>query len=125
PGWSVVGDLSAGTRQAFAGWASFATRLAIVAEPSAAGLLTARRLRRMAEIMPNVGLGLILNKLDGAGSPDVIAAELRMPLWGVVPYDDEVATAERGGLAPIDTAPNSPAVQAIERFVQRMGEPSQ
>ncbi|MDQ6713496.1 MAG: hypothetical protein M3Z28_09975, partial [Candidatus Dormibacteraeota bacterium] len=42
PGWSVVGDLSAGTRQAFAGWASFATRLAIVAEPSAAGLLTAR-----------------------------------------------------------------------------------
>lgn len=125
PGWSVVGDLSAGTRQAFSGWASFATRLVIVAQPSAAGLMTVRRLRRMAESVPNVGLGLVLNKIDGNGSLDVIAAQVQMPVWGVVPYDDEVALAERNGLAPIDTAPNSAAVQAIEQFVRRMRESGQ
>lgn len=122
PGWSVIGDLSAGTRQAFSGWASFATRLAIVAEPSAAGLLTVRRLQRMAQTLPNVGLGLILNKINATGSPEKVAADLGLPLWGIVPYDDDVAKAERRGLAPIDTAPRSAAVMAIEEIVRRMGE---
>ncbi len=35
PGWSVVGDLAAGTRQGFYGWAGHASLVAVVVEPSA------------------------------------------------------------------------------------------
>jgi len=119
PGWSIIGDLSAGTRQAFAGWAGFATRIAIVASPSPAGLLTAKRLRRMAEMMPGAALGLIFNKVDAdAMDRKKKADEVALPLWPTLPYDEEVARADRAGEAVIDAAPGSKAVSAIEGFVQ-------
>lgn len=118
PGWSVVGDLSAGTRQAFAGWSSFATRLVIVSELSSSGLLTARRLRRMAETFPEAAIGLVINKAVGHDQAAERAAELGIPLWAVLPYDEEMAAAERSGGAPIDVAPNSRVVEAIEQFLQ-------
>jgi CO dehydrogenase maturation factor len=121
PGWSVVGDLSAGTRQAFAGWATFATRLLIVAEPSASSLLTARRLRRMAETMPQVGIGLVLNKLRATDSSASIAADVGLPIWAALPFDEEVSAAERLGQAPIDAAPDSDAVKAITAMVHALG----
>ncbi|MGH9282365.1 MAG: hypothetical protein ACRD0S_05455 [Acidimicrobiales bacterium] len=34
----------------------------------------------------------------------------------VIPEDPAVNTADRAGRCPIDTAPGSPAVQAIERL---------
>ncbi|MBA2530148.1 MAG: hypothetical protein H0V19_09365, partial [Euzebyales bacterium] len=49
-GWSVVGDLPGGTRQAFFGWGRYATTLVAVAEASAASLLSARRLARLARM---------------------------------------------------------------------------
>jgi CO dehydrogenase maturation factor len=122
PGWSVVGDLSAGTRQAFAGWGSFATRLVIVSELSSAGLLTARRLKRMAETFPEAAIGLVINKTRGANQAAEKADELGIPLWAVLPYDEEMAQAERSGRAPIDVAPNSPVVIAIEGFVETIRE---
>jgi len=39
-----------------------------------------------------------------------------MQLVGEVPYDGGLADVERQGGAPIDAAPNSPAVRAIERL---------
>jgi CO dehydrogenase maturation factor len=120
PGWSVVGDLSAGTRQAFFGWASFATRIVIVSEPTPAGFLTARRLKRLAETMPEAAIGLVLNKTDGEGGTREAARELDLPVWSILPYDEEIVKAERKGLAPIDAAPHSGAVNAIERFVEAM-----
>ncbi|CAN5873598.1 carbon monoxide dehydrogenase accessory protein CooC [soil metagenome] len=120
PGWSIVGDLAAGTRQGFFGWAGFASLLAIVAEPSQAALLSARRLRRLAEMMPEATVGLIVNQLRDGGSPQDLAADLQLPLWGEVPYDEEVAAAERAGLAPIDAAPGSRAVAAIGALVEEL-----
>lgn len=125
PGWSVVGDLSAGTRQAFAGWASFATRLVIVSELSSSGLLTARRLRRMAETFPEAAIGLVINKANGTNEAARRAAELGIPLWAVLPYDDGMAAAERSGRAPIDAAPSSPVIMAIEHFLHTIREVSE
>ena len=121
PGWSVIGDLSGGTRQAFAGWSSFATRVVIVSELSASGLLTARRLRRMAETFPEAAIGLVINKANGNdGQAAAKAVELGIPLWAVLPYDEEMAAAERSGRAPIDIAPHSPVVRAIEQFLEAL-----
>ena len=122
PGWSIVGDLAAGTRQSFAGWAGFASLAAIVLEPTRAALLSARRLRRVAEVMPGATFGLIVNKVRSDTLVDHIQGELGLPLWAQVPYDDGVAAAERAGLAPIDAAPESTAVSEIVRLVSRLRE---
>jgi CO dehydrogenase maturation factor len=117
PGWSVVGDLAAGTRQGFFGWAGFASMLAIVVEPTQAALLSARRLRRLAETMPGTRVGLVINKVRNDTRTRDIRAALQLPVWAEVPYDKEVADAERAGLAPIDAAPGSRSVAAIARLV--------
>ena len=120
PGWSIVGDLAAGTRQAFAGWASFATRVALVVEPTAASRLTVKRLRQMAEAAPESVLGLVMNKVRDAGAADDLAADVGLPVWALVPYDEDVARAERGGRALVDAAERGPALAAIDGLVERL-----
>ncbi len=118
PGWSIVGDLAAGTRQSFYGWAGFATLLGIVVEPTRAALLSARRLSRLTELMPEATVGLVVNKVRNGGTvAHEIAAVLGLPVWAAVPFDRGLAIAERAGLAPIDVAPESEAVAAIARLI--------
>lgn len=120
PGWSIVGDLAAGTRQAFSGWAAFATRIALVVEPTAASRLTATRLRAMSEAAPEATLGLVLNKVREAGSAEELAAGIDLPVWAQVPYDDRVARAEREGRALVDGSDEGPALTAIAGLVERL-----
>lgn len=112
-GWSLVGDLAAGTRQAFFGWAGFARSVALVAEPSAKSVLSARRLARLGEAMPEAAFGVIANKIREGDDPGRIAAAIGLPLLGSVPYDEAVLEAERRGLAPLDVVPEGAAVRAI------------
>lgn len=122
PGWSMVGDLAAGTRQSSGGWAGFAEVVAVVVEPSRASLTAARRLR--AFVGEHAKVGVVINKA-GRGDPftgQQISQELQLPFWGEVPYDEQVAAADRRGIAPIDAAPTSEAVAAVERLLLRLGE---
>jgi CO dehydrogenase maturation factor len=120
PGWSVVGDLAAGTRQGFFGWAGFAALIAIVAEPSRAALLSARRLRALVDVVPQAAAGLVLSKARAGDRAEELGAELALPVWGVVPHDAAVAAAERAGVAPVDAAPSSPAVAAVAELVSNL-----
>ncbi len=122
PGWSMVGDLAAGTRQGFAGWAGFATLVCLVMEPTQAALLSARRLRRLTETMAEATVGLVLNKTRDGRPADVARDALGLPVWATIPYDAGVADAERAGVAPIDGAADSMAVAAITRLVSRLDE---
>lgn len=119
PGWTLVGDFAAGTRQSSAGWSAFAEKIAVVVEPTRAALLAARRLRSLA---PEARMGLVVNKAGSrqALATDRIAAELQLPLWAEVPYDEAVASADRKGLAPIDAAPSSAGVAAMVNLVARL-----
>lgn len=124
PGWSMVGDLAAGTRQSSGGWAAFAEVVAVVVEPSRASLTAARRLRAFAGA--SAKMGVVLNKSGGAGpfTAEKISQELQLPIWGEVPYDEQVAAADRQGIAPIDAAPGSGAVAAVERLLMRLRDES-
>ena len=105
PGWDLVADLAAGTRQPMFGWADFATVRVVVVEPSWKSTLTARRL------MP-VATHLVANKVRSRGELELVTAAVSLPLLGVIPYDRDVVEAEHQGLAPIDFAERSPAVEA-------------
>jgi CO dehydrogenase maturation factor len=115
PGWGLVGDLAAGTRQPMFGWAKFARTVIVVADPSAKALLTARRLVRAG-----VGTHLVANKVQDDVDIDSIRAAVPLPLLGAVPYDADVADAERLGNAPIDIAPEGVAVKAIVDVAARL-----
>lgn len=122
PGWSMVGDLAAGTRQSSGGWADFAEVVAVVVEPTPAALIAARRLR--AFIPAEARAGVVVNKSRGgqALGSEQIASELQLPLWAEVPYDEEVESADRRGVAPLDAAPNAAAVAAVANLLSRLLE---
>ena len=120
PGWSIVGDLAAGTRQGLSGWAAFASLIGIVVEPTRAALLSARRLGRLAQLMPDARVGIIISKARGGDWNRSVRAELPFEVWAEVPHDESVAAAEREGLAPIDVAPASDAITAIARLVSHL-----
>jgi len=137
-GWALVGDLAAGTRQPFFGWSDFAEVILIVVEPSAKAVLAARRLTGLAQAaagtptaapadQPPPIIGLVANKVRTARDVQWIQEQVGegirvagqpagLPLLGVVPYDEQLAAAERQGLAPLDGAPTATAVDAIRQL---------
>ena len=121
--WNVVGDLPGGTRQAFTGWGDYARTVLIVVEPTAKSLLTARRLARLSldEEHPRRIVALA-NKVREEGDVELIARRTGLEVVGAVPWDEALAEAEQKMAAPIDLAPDSAAVQAVESLVDQMSE---
>jgi CO dehydrogenase maturation factor len=121
--WSLVGDLPGGTRQPFFGWGSYARTVLVVVEPTAKSLLSARRLARLAhgEKAPK-RIVAVANKIREPGDADLVAQRTGLDVVGAIPYDDELADAERRGLAPLDAAPDCPAVRAVASLVERLRE---
>ena len=121
--WNVVGDLPGGTRQAFTGWGDYARTVLIVVEPTAKSLLTARRLSRLSldEEHPR-RIVAVANKVREEGDVELIARRTGLEVVGAVPWDEALAEAEQKMAAPIDLAPGSAAVQAVESLVDQMSE---
>ncbi len=125
--WSVVGDLAGGTRQAFMGWGSYARAFLVVVEATAKSLVSARRLARLAlsadgEEGAAARVVAVANRVRHRSDTDTVESRTGLEVVGAVPWDEDFAEAERRGLAPIDAAPESPAVREIESMVQRLGE---
>ncbi|HVE47483.1 MAG TPA: ArsA-related P-loop ATPase [Acidimicrobiales bacterium] len=119
--WSLVGDLPGGTRQAFAGWGEYAETVFIVVEPTAKSLLTGRRLARMAglEKAPREVVA-IANKVREPEDVELVQRRTGLDVVAAVGWDEALAEAERQGAAPIDMAPDSEAVRAVEFLVEKM-----
>lgn len=115
PGWALVADLAAGTRQPMFGWAGFALSRILVVEPSAKSLLTARRLAPVAT-------HIVANKVDSPSELRVVRENIDLPVLGVIPFDESVIEAESRGIAPIDFAPGSPAVAAVAEIAKQLEE---
>lgn len=113
PGWAVVADLAGGTRQPMFGWAEFAATRVLVVEPSAKSMLAARRLAPVAT-------HLVANRIRTDEEVEAVMAAISLPLIGTIPYDENVSDAEQRGMAPIDVAPGSPAMDAIATLTRRL-----
>lgn len=104
PGWDVVGDLEAGPTTPFERYHSFADHVLIVVGPAWRSALTARRLLPLVGDVPAI---VVANRFreepDHPGLPPAVR----------IPFDPDVAEAERLGLAPLDACPGSPAVKAV------------
>ncbi len=123
--WSLVGDLPGGTRQAFTGWGTYARTFLIVVEATAKSLLSARRLARLAQADEGAHeVVAVVNRVRDPGDVDTVRRRTGLEVVAAVPWDEAFADAERRGKAPIDDAPECPAVREVESLVARLVEHS-
>jgi CO dehydrogenase nickel-insertion accessory protein CooC1 len=64
----------------------------------------------------------IANRVSETGDVHHVEKLIGEPVFASLPADDGVAAAERLGIAPIDYAPDSAAVTAIERLVSALAK---
>lgn len=116
-GWSIVGDLPGGTRQPFMTWGRYAEMFLIVVEPTAASMLTGRRLARLATMGETQRLGLVVNRVRESDDAQRVAERTGLPVVGSVPFDPALATADRLGRAILDHEPEGPTAVAVTSLV--------
>lgn len=105
--WDVIADLEAGPTTPFERYHAFSEHVVVVVGPAWRSAMTARRLLPMAE---GRGLTIVNNRFRAEPDHPGLAAHFR------VPFDPELAEAERQGLAPVDACPDSPAIVALTRL---------
>jgi CO dehydrogenase maturation factor len=118
--WHVIGDLPAGTRQPFFGWAGFAHLVLVVAEPAMSSMLSAKRLARLGEGENAPLVAAIANKTRRDDDADLVSQATGLPVWASAPVDPAVREAEHLGVPIIDHAPDSPTVQALRSLLERL-----
>ena len=115
----VVGDLEAGTGTVLRLQEGQADVVLVVAQPTAKALDVAARAVRTAA---HRGLPVVVLANRVRDDEDVAAVRAAVGDCEVVavPDDPGVARADREGLAPIDVAPDGPAVRAIVALAGRL-----
>lgn len=118
---TIVGDLPGGTRQPFFGWARYADTVLVVVEPNAKGLLSGRRLARLAlgDARP-WRLAAVANKVRDPADTELVRARTGLEVLASVPWDEAVGDAERRGTSVLDDAPDSAAVAVVTSLAQRL-----
>lgn len=115
--WTLIGDLPAGTRQLAEDWAPYADIYLVVVQPGAQSALTAQRVAGLARLRaPQAAVGFIANRVQREQDVRHVEEMMGESVFASLPADEGVAEAERVGAAPIDHAPDSPAITAIERL---------
>ncbi len=118
----VVGDLPGGTRQPFMGWGGYAKSFLLVVDPTAASLLSARRLARLAQAPGAPVVRVVVNRVREPSDIDLVRQRTGLEVVAAVPWDPDLAAAEQAGRAPVDADPAPPAVTAVEALVDRLIE---
>jgi CO dehydrogenase maturation factor len=117
---TVVADLEAGLGTLTRMGDTPVDVVLLVVEPSAKSVEVGRRALALLAGRPVGRLVVVANKVaDDADVTRMREAFGEVEL-AVVPEDAAVAAAEREGVAPLDAAPDAPAVRALVELAQRL-----
>jgi len=114
--WTLIGDTPAGPFPTADDWAPYAEVYVVVVQPTAQSAMTARRVARIARMRSPRAIVFVANRVAGPDDVRHVERLLREPVFASIPADEGVAAAERIGLAPLDHAPRSPTIAAIEQL---------
>lgn len=117
-GWSIVGDLPGGTRQPFMTWGRYADTFLVVVEPTAASILSGRRLARLGAMSSAPRVMAVVNKVQQPEDAERVGHRTGLPVLGAVPFDSHLATADRQGRAVLDDDPDGPTAVAVRSLVE-------
>jgi CO dehydrogenase maturation factor len=112
----VVLDMEAGLEHLGRGTAEHVDSLLIVVEPYYRALMAAGRVHELAVQLELPHIAVVGNRVRTEQEREAIEQFCHnhgLDLIASVPFDEAVVAAEEAGLAPLDYAPESPAVQAI------------
>jgi len=116
-------DTEASPEHLARGTARYADAMLAVVEPYYKSLETGRRMAVLAKDLGLEQVALVANKIrderDRAAVEEFARAN-DLEIAGLIPFDDEMPGAERAGVAPLDHAPETPAVAAIAELAERM-----
>jgi CO dehydrogenase maturation factor len=121
----IIVDMEAGLEHLSRGTGRHVSRLVAVLEPYYRSMETARSVTALASELGINDVAVVANKVRDDGDRKAIADFCRvhaMRLVGEVPFDGSLAEVERGGGAPIDAAPDSPAVRAITELAVTLSD---
>jgi CO dehydrogenase maturation factor len=116
-------DTEASPEHLSRGTARYADALYAVVEPWFKSMETGRRMSMLAKDLGVPRVGVVANKIRDDGELAAVrefAAQHALDVVGVVPYDDALPAAERAGVAPLDHAPDAPAVTAIRGLAETL-----
>ncbi len=121
--WTLIGDLSAGPHQIARDWAPYAQTYVVVVLPTAQSALTARRVAKVARLQsPEASIVYVANRVRGEQDVRHVERLVGHEVLAHVPLDAGVAAAERIGAAPLDHAPDAPAIAAIGQLAEQLAE---
>jgi CO dehydrogenase maturation factor len=109
-------DTEASPEHLSRGTARYADAMLVVVEPWFKSLETGRRMTLLGRDLGLERVALIANKVREDADLEAVrefAERHDLEIAGVIPYDEQLPAAERAGRAPLDHAPDSPAVAAI------------
>ena len=116
---AIVIDMEAGIEHLGRGTLRYVDAMAIIIEPGRRSTELAERIKELAKELQVPRLYIIGNKV---GTPDEdkfiknIAKNIDVELLGIIPYDNLLRNADLNGKAPLDFAPNSPAINEIKKI---------
>jgi CO dehydrogenase maturation factor len=117
-------DTEASPEHLSRGTARYADAMLAVVEPWYKSLETGRRMAALANDLGLERVALVANKVRDEPELEAVrqfAERHKLEVDGVVPYDEALPDAERAGAAPLDFAPDAPAVAAIGELAERFG----
>ena len=88
--------------------------LCIVAEPTAVGIITVKRILDLTKKLPIIigSIGVIWNKTDAVSNID------GLNVIGKIPFDKAISEAAMSGKTILDVDRNSPAIAAVEKILE-------
>lgn len=116
-------DTEASTEHLKVGTAKHADVLYAVVEPYFKSLESGRRVLALARDLGIEHLALLANKVRDDADLEIVrrfADEHDLGVIGAIPYDECFRHAEQAAVAPIDFAPDAPAVVAIGKLARKL-----
>jgi CO dehydrogenase maturation factor len=120
-GQTVVADLEAGIGTMTRMEPKSVDAVLVVLEPTPRAIQVGSR---AAELAREKALGTVIVVANRIRTPDeveLVRAAFPDGEVMVVPEDEAIVRAERDGVAPLDTEPDSPAVRALVAIAERVG----
>jgi CO dehydrogenase maturation factor len=97
--------------------------LLIVVEPYYRALEAGSRIRDLAVQLGVPRIAAVANRVRTSRDREAIARycqQHNLELIATIPFDEAILAAEQHGLAPVDYAPDCPAVQALDELTTKL-----
>lgn len=117
-------DTEASPEHLSRGTAMYADVMLVVVEPYFKSLETGRRMAALGHDLGLERVAVVANKVRDDRDLEAVqqfADRHGLELAGIVPFDPSFQAAERAGEAPLDHAPETPAIAAIAALAREWG----